>query len=339
MTPARASHDAGLRALLPARGTVTAALAEYVGMLAVLGGLILFFSLWTDHFFTRTSFQMIASQVPDATIAAVGMTFVLIVAGIDLSVGSVLALGSGVLGVLVAPRAGGGLAQPVALGIAACLGVGLLCGLFNGLVTVRWRLPSFIVTLGMLEIGRGATMIVLDSRTVTIGSRIEWIAAARLWVLPLPFVVAVATVALGHLVLTRTVFGRHVVAVGSNEETARLCGVRVPRVKVMVFALCGLLASLAGVMQVSRAEGASPNAGSGFELDTIAAVVIGGTSLMGGRGNVVRSFLGVLIIAVLGAGLIQAGAKDPTKRLITGAVIVAAVVLDYYRQRLKRGAA
>lgn len=331
MTPGRTVNNLQPPPPPTRRGALLGVTVEYVGMLTVLAGLIVVFGLLTEHFFTKTTFDMIASQIPDATIAAVGMTFVLIIAGIDLSVGSVLALGGGVLGVVMVQWG-----APVPLAVAACLAVGLLCGAVNGLVSVAWRLPSFIVTLGMLEIARGATMIVLDSRTVYIGSAVEPIAQTRLAGLPAPFLVAVAMVALGQFVLTRTVFGRHVVAVGSNEETARLCGVNVARVKLIVFALCGLLASLAGVMQVSRAASANPNAGTGFELETIAAVVIGGTSLMGGRGSVVRSFFGVLIIAVLTSGLAQLGVKDPTKRVITGLVIVAAVVLDYYRQRLKR---
>ncbi len=302
--------------------------AEVLAMAGVLAGLIATFGMLTDYFLTATTFHMIASAVPDAAIAAVGMTFVIIVAGIDLSVGSVLGLGGAVLGVAVV-----GWGWPVPAAVAACLGVGLACGLANGLVSTVWRVPSFIVTLGMLEMARGAAMSVLDSRTAYIGSAIEPIADARLAGLPVPFLAALGVVAAGQFVLTRTVFGRHVLAVGSSPETARLCGVHVGRVKVAVFALCGLLAALAGVMQVSRAASANPNAGTGFELEIIAAVVIGGTSLMGGRGSVVRSFFGVLIIAVLGAGLAQVGASEPTKRLITGGVIVAAVVLDSVRRR------
>jgi len=331
MTPGRPGDNAGPPRLPPRRAGPPAALVEVVGMLCVLVGLIVVFGLLTEHFFSRTTFYMIAAQVPDAAIAAVGMTFVLIIAGIDLSVGSVLALGGAVLGVAIVRWH-----VPVPLAVSACLAVGLLCGAVNGLVTVAWRLPSFIVTLGMLEVARGATMTVLDSRTAYVGSAIEGISEAAFLYLPVPFVLALLTVAGGQLVLTYTAFGRHVVAVGSSEETARLCGVNVPAVKLRVFALCGLLASLAGVMQVSRAASANPNAGTGFELETIAAVVIGGTSLMGGRGSVVRSFFGVMIIAVLTSGLAQLGVQDPTKRIITGLVIVAAVVLDYYRQRLGR---
>ena len=307
------------------------AIFEYMGMLAVLAALVAVFSALTDHFFSTTTFLMIAGDVPAAVIIAVGMTYVLIIAGIDLSVGSVLALSGGVLGVCIAQFSMG---APSA--ILACLAVGLLCGLVNGLVTVSWRLPSFIVTLGMLEIARGATYLVTDSRTQYIGLPIEFIASADTLGGALPFLIAVAVVILGQAVLSLTVFGRYMIAIGTNEEAVRLSGIDPRPVKLAVFAICGALAALAAVVHTSRMASADPNAGSGFELQAIAAVVIGGTSLMGGRGSVVRSFFGVLIIAVLGAGLAQIGAGEPTKRVITGCVIVAAVILDHYRQRLKR---
>jgi len=307
------------------------AIYEYLGMLAVLGALVATFSLMTDHFFSLTTFRMIAGDVPAAVIIAVGMTYVLIIAGIDLSVGSVLALSGGVLGVCIV-RFGTG----VPLAIAACLAVGLGCGLLNGLVTVSWRLPSFIVTLGMLEIARGATYLVTDSRTQYIGLPIEFIASSDTLGGSLPFLIALAVVLIGQAVLSFTVFGRYMIAIGTNEEAVRLSGIDPRPVKLAVFALCGALVALAAVVYTSRVASADPNAGRGFELQAIAAVVIGGTSLMGGRGSVIRSFFGVLIIAVLGAGLAQIGAGEPTKRVITGCVIVAAVILDHYRQQLKR---
>ena len=150
------------------------------------------------------------------------------------------------------------------------------------------------------------------------------------------FLVAVLIVVASHIVLRRTVFGRYLVGIGTNEEAMRLAGVDPRPLKVIVFALMGALAALAGLMQVSRLEAADPNAGVGMELQVIAAVVIGGTSLMGGKGSVLNTFFGVLIVAVLEAGLAQVGASDPAKRVITGCVIIAAVLLDVYRNR-KRG--
>jgi ribose transport system permease protein len=153
--------------------------------------------------------------------------------------------------------------------------------------------------------------------------------------LSLPFLIAVLIVIAGQIVLSRTIFGRHALALGANAESARLSGIRTRTLTVAIFAASGLLASVAGVIQCARLGASDPNAGVGFELQTIAAVVIGGTSLMGGRGSVINSFFGVLIIAVLGVGLFTLGAQESTKRLVTGCVIVAAVILDYYRHRLR----
>jgi ribose transport system permease protein len=259
----------------------------------------------------------------------VGMTFVLIIAGIDLSVGSVLALSGAVFGVALVH---GGL--PLALAVPLCLLVGLACGAANGLVIIRWRLPSFIVTLGMLEAARGAAYLVTQSRTIYIGGPVEVITETAVLGLSLPFILAIAVVAAGQLVLSRTVFGRYLIAIGTNEEAVRLSGIDPRPYKLTVFVLAGLLAAVAAVIQTARMSSANPNTAAGFELQVIAAVVIGGTSLMGGQGSVVNSFFGVLIIAVLGAGLAQVGVRDEYKRLITGCVIVAAVILDQYRHRL-----
>jgi ribose transport system permease protein len=258
------------------------------------------------------------------------MTFVLIIAGIDLSIGSVMALSGAVLGIGVVNWG-----VPLPVGVVLCLLTGLACGAANGLIVIRWTLPSFIVTLGMLEAARGAAYLVTDSRTIYISS-IDVLTEPVAGGLSTPFFLAIAVVIVGQLVLSRTVFGRYLIAIGSNEEAVRLSGIDPRPYKLAVFALSGLLAAVAAVIQTARMSSANPNTATGFELQVIAAVVIGGTSLMGGRGSVVRSFFGVLIIAVLGAGLAQVGAQEYTKRLITGCVIVAAVILDQYRHRTRR---
>jgi ribose transport system permease protein len=252
------------------------------------------------------------------------------VGGIDLSVGSVMALASAALGLGLVNL---GLGLPLASLLA--LGTGLACGALNGLLSVRLAVPSFIVTLGTLEMARGLTYLVTRSQTVYVGEAVERLAAPAVFGLSGPFLAAVALVAAGQLALSRTVFGRYATAVGTNEEAVRLAGVDPRPIKAAVLVLAGLLAGAAGIVTTARLGAADPNAGIGFELQVIAAVVVGGTSLLGGRASVVGSFLGVLIIAVLGSGLAQAGAQEPTKRLVTGAVIVAAVVAD----RLRRGAA
>ena len=223
---------------------------------------------------------------------------------------------------------------PFALAVAACLLVGVGCGAINGVVSVHWSIPSFIVTLGMLEMARGAAYLVTGSETKYVGQRLDWLARSipKLGI-SVSFVVAIVVVVLGQVLLTRTILGRYMIAIGTNEEAVRLSGIDPRPVKITTFVLSGLMASLGALFRLGRVSAADPNAGVGLELAAIAAVVIGGTSLMGGRGSVLRSFLGVLIIATLQSGLAQIGASEPAKRLITGAVIILAVVADVHRGR------
>jgi ribose transport system permease protein len=304
-------------------------LSDILGMFAVLAILVFFFGLLSKHFLTLRTLQSVLNQVPDLMVIAAGMTLVLIAGGIDLSVGSVLALSGVILGVAMADWG-----WPLVPAIALCLAVGAICGLANGMVSALWSIPSFIVTLGMLEIARGTAYLVTNSQTKYIGPRIEGVAQSfgRLGVSP-AFLIAIVVVLIGQVFLTRTVWGRHMRAVGANEQAARFSGIRTKRIKLATFVLSGVMAAVGSVFQVARLSSADPNGGIGMELSAIAAVVIGGTSLMGGQGSVFRSFLGVLIIAVLQTGLAQVGATEPTKRLITGGVIVLAVVADVHRRR------
>jgi ribose transport system permease protein len=312
-----------------------AGLADVLGMVAVLAILVAFFGLRSGHFLTVRTLQSVLNQVPDLMVIATGMTLVLIAGGIDLSVGSVLALSGVIVGIAMADW-GWPLWPAIALGLA----VGAVCGVANGVVSAHWSIPSFIVTLGMLEVARGAAYLVTNSQTKYIGPRIEGVAQplGRLVVSP-AFLVAIIVVLIGQVFLTRTVWGRYVQAVGANEQAARFSGIRTKQIKLVTFVLSGFMAALGSVFQVARLSSADPNGGIGMELSAIAAVVIGGTSLMGGQGSVFRSFLGVLIIAVLQTGLAQVGATEPTKRLITGGVIMLAVVADVHRRRWSDAAA
>ena len=302
---------------------------EYVGLSIALLVLVLFFGLQSQYFFSVLTFTTLANQMPALLVIAVGMTFVLIVAGIDLSVGSVMALCGAVLGVMMTQ-----MGLSLWLAAAICLLTGLGCGLFNGLVVSRWGVPSFIVTLGMLEIARGGAYLVTDSQTLYIGSVLEVVSTPLTGINLSPaWFAAVSVVVVAQWVLSKTVFGRYAIAVGSNEEAVRLSGIDVAKIKLAVFALAGVLAGLGGLFHVAYLQSADPNAGIGLELSAIAAVVIGGTSLSGGRGSVVNTFLGVLIIAVLQTGLAQIGASEPSKRVITGLVIIMAVIIDVYRNR------
>jgi ribose transport system permease protein len=305
---------------------------DVLGMFAVLAILVIFFGLLSRQFLTLRTLQSVLNQVPDLMVIAAGMTLVLIAGGIDLSVGSVLALSGAFLGMAMADWG-----WPLWAAIALCLTVGAVCGLANGLVSALWSIPSFIVTLGMLEVARGTAYLVTNSQTKYIGPRIEGVAQplGKLGVSP-AFLIAIIVVLIGQVFLTRTVWGRYIMAVGANEQAARFSGIRTKRIKLATFVLSGIMAAVGSVFQVARLSSADPNGGIGMELSAIAAVVIGGTSLMGGQGSVFRSFLGVLIIAVLQTGLAQVGATEPTKRLITGGVIIMAVVADVHRRNWTR---
>ena len=305
-------------------------LAEYLAMLGIWIGLVLLFGLLSDNFLSSRTFAALANRIPALAVIAAGMTLVLIVGGIDLSVGSVLGLCGAVLGLALVD-----FHLPLWAAVFLSLGVGLVAGMLNGLVSVCLGVPSFIVTLGMLEIARGLAYLTTSSQTKYIGNAVEGLAApvGGLTVSP-AFLIAVLVIVAGQVVLTRTVFGRYLVAIGTNEPAVRLAGIDPRPTKIAVFALLGLLTGLGGVFYTSRLGSSDPNAGVGLELSAIAAVVIGGTSLMGGRGSVVNTFFGVLIIATLEAGLAQVGASEPAKRVITGVVIVGAVILDAWRHRL-----
>ncbi|MBI4663337.1 MAG: ABC transporter permease [Verrucomicrobia bacterium] len=194
-------------------------LADYLGTAIALAVLVLIFSLSTEHFFSRATFTTIANQIPSAILIATGMTYILIIAEIDLSVGSVLGLCGAVAGICLVK-----FQWPLWLAAACALAVGLSCGAFNGLVSIHWRLPSFIVTLGMLEMARGGAHFVTNSQTQYIGSAVAAIAETSFLGLSLPFLLAVILVGGAQLVLARTVFGRYMVAIGTNEEVVRLSG-------------------------------------------------------------------------------------------------------------------
>jgi ribose transport system permease protein len=303
--------------------------ADLLALLAVWVALLLLFAALSHGFLGLATLGAVANRIPALLLAATGMTLLMIAGGIDLSVGSMLGLGGAITGVAMVDF---GWALPAALA-ASVLG-GFALGAVNGLVSVKLRLPSFIVTLGMLEVARGLAFQLTDSRTKYIGAGIEGLGAPLDgWFVSPAFLLAVAVVALGQALLSLTVFGRHLVAVGANLESATIAGIPVDRPRIWAHALVGALAGLASVCNASRLGSADPNAGVGFELSVIAAVVVGGTSLLGGRGSVARSCIGVLIVATLEAGLVQAGASEPVKRIATGTVIVLAVLADSLRRR------
>ncbi|MCJ8321382.1 MAG: ABC transporter permease [Colwellia sp.] len=291
--------------------------------------LVAFFSLSTDHFFSLPTLTTIMNQLPALTVVTIGMTLVLISGGIDLSVGAIVALSGGVIGAAIAQF---GLSLPLAIifGMTA----GLLAGFLNGWLSSYGKLPAFIVTLGMLESARGLAYMTTNSQTVYIGSSIQQLAQPIAFIgVSVSLLVALLLVIASHFALTRTVFGRYVIAIGTNETAAKMSGIDTKPYILAVLALSGLLAGIGGVMNAAYLGSADPNAGLGLELAAIAAAVIGGTSLLGGRGSIIGAFIGVLIISVLQNGLAQLGVSEPSKRLITGAVIIIAVLIDRWRTK------
>lgn len=299
------------------------------GLLLVLGLLVAGFGWLQPRFLSAATLALVGNQIPDLAVLACGMTLVMVAGGIDLSVGSVVGLATALLGYCL-----GEWNWPVGLACAAALAVGLGCGLLNGAVSVLAGIPSFIVTLGMLEAARGGAYLLSGSQTRYLGTGLEgWSTPVSVLHLSPSALLAGVVVLAGQGLLTVTALGRRLVAVGENEQAAWRMGVDPKATRIIAFGLCGLLAGLAGLFQTARLGSADPNAGIGMELGAIAAVVIGGASPSGGRGSVLGAFLGVLVIAVLQTGLAQVGAADPVKRLVTGAVIVLAVLADAWRRR------
>jgi ribose transport system permease protein len=293
------------------------------GTLCGLLGLVVVFWILTPHFLTVSNLLNIAQQTSINAIIAVGMTFVIITAGIDLSVGSIVAFSGVVLG--SALHSGVPLLPSVVIG----LGVGLLCGLVNGVLISWGRLPPFISTLGMMSVARGAALLYTDGRPVSgFSEAFRWLSTGQVAAIPAPVFVMVLVYGVAHFVLNRTKLGRYAYAIGGNEEAAILSGVNVRAYKTLVYGLCGMFSGLAAIILTARLNSAQPIAGIMYELDAIAATVIGGTSLMGGEGTVSGTLVGALIMGVLRNGLNILGVSSFVQQIVIGSVIVIAVLAD-----------
>jgi ribose transport system permease protein len=295
--------------------------------------LIVIFSFSSEYFLTANNITNILTQITINLILAVGMTFVILIGGIDLSVGSVMAFAAVVAGKAIT-LPGFGDTELILLACIAGLGVGMICGLLNGVISAYWGLPSFIITLGMLNIARGAGLQVSNAETIyAFPLAFEEFGSMLIGGVPVVFIVALVMTLIAWFVLNRTVFGRLLYGIGNNEEAVRLAGHPVFWYKVIAFSISGLAAGFAAIIYMARLNIASPIAGIGFELNAIAAVIIGGTSLAGGRSSVIGTLLGAFIIGVLANGLILMGLSDFLRQMITGVVIIVAVILDHYRAK------
>lgn len=301
------------------------------GTLAGLFGLCAVLWILTPHFLTISNLLNVAQQTAINAVIAVGLTFVIISGGIDLSVGSLVAFSGVVLAYLLQQQV------PIPLAMAGSLAAGLACGLVNGLLITFGRLPPFIATLGMMSVARGGALLFTDGRPISgFSDSFRWLATGELFFVPVPVVVMIVVYAIAHFVLHRTKFGRYAYAIGGNEEAALLSGVRVRFYKTLVYGTSGLLSALAASVLTARLNSAQPIAGINYELDAIAATVIGGTSLMGGQGSVIGTLIGALIMGVLRNGLNLLGVSSFIQQVVIGAVIILAVLMDTAFKRQKK---
>jgi ribose/xylose/arabinose/galactoside ABC-type transport system permease subunit len=300
-----------------------AARGRRLGTLAGLVGLGALLTLLTPDFLTVSNLLNVLQQTSINAVIAIGMTFVILSGGIDLSVGSLVAL-SGVA-LAYALQAG----APLPLAIAAGLVAGSAAGLVNGLLITRGKLPPFIATLGMMSVARGITLFWTDGRPVSgFDAAFRSLATGRVLAIPAPVLIAALLYLAAHFLLNRTRFGLYVYAIGGNEEATRLSGVAVRFHKAMVYGLAGLMSAVASVILTARLNSAQPIAGMMYELDAIAATVIGGTSLLGGSGTIGGTLIGALVMGVLRNGLNLLGISSFLQQVVIGLVIIAAVLVD-----------
>jgi ribose transport system permease protein len=293
--------------------------------------LLIVASFISDAFFTVTNLMNVLRQVSIVAIVSVGMTLVILTAGIDLSVGSVLAFtGAIVAGVITA-----GIAWPWAILIT--LVVGLAIGAVNGFIVSFGKVPAFIGTLAVMVIARGMTLVFTQGKPIVISEpAFRFIGSGKIFGIPFPVILMIVIFAIMHWVLKNTTFGRYVYAVGGNEEAARLAGISVNKLKIAVYALTGLFASISALIYTSRLMSAQPNAGNMMELDAIAAVIIGGTRLTGGKGGVTGTLIGALIMGVLDNILNLANVSPFYQDIAKGLVILAAVLIDSKLAKLQK---
>lgn len=298
-------------------------LSKY-GILIALLVICIILSIATPYFFTAQNLIIVLRQVSINGILAIGVTFVIIAGGIDLSLGSVVAL----TGVIAASFAHPGM-YPVIVPVMLALLSGALIGAINGLTITLGKVAPFIVTLGMMTIARGLALVLSNGRPVTnLSPSFNFIGGGDVLYIPVPILMFVLVILISSVILKYTRIGRYIYAVGGNENAAKASGIRVGRVKLFAYIMCSGLAALAGIVLASRITTGQPNAGIAYELDAIAAVVIGGTSLLGGRGSIAGTVIGVLIIGVINNGLDLLNVSSYYQQIIKGIIIVGAVLLD-----------
>jgi ribose transport system permease protein len=289
------------------------------------------------NFLKTSNLLNIANQIAIIAILAIGMTLVIITGGIDLSVGSLIALSAVTVALLIREFAGAEEATPVGM-VLCCLGGIAVCGLvglFTGVFITMFRIPPFLVTLGVMLIASGLAFIIAESQSIyQLPDSFVWLGlGADLFGIPNAVVLMLLLYLAAHVVMTRTIFGRHLYAVGGNAQAARLSGVSVARVVILAYVICAALAGLGGVVMASQFKSASPNYGLMYELVVIAAVVVGGTSLSGGEGRISGTLVGAFLLAVIQNGMNLTGIRSETQKVVLGAVILGAALIDSLKKR------
>lgn len=296
--------------------------------LALLLLMIVIFAFTADNFISLAVLNNVLTQASIYIILGVGLTIVLTTGEIDISIGSIIGLGSTVLGVSVIK-----MGYPLAVGILATIMVGILCGLFNGFLTAVVRVPSIIVTLGSLTFFRGLAYLLGGGEVLMrFPPFLVWIGSGTVIGIPVPVLLALITVIWGQIFLKSTRTGQHIIAVGGNAEAARLAGINVRRSTVLAFVIMGVLSALATIVIVARLDASQPVMGAGIELQVLAAVVLGGTSLFGGRGIILGTVLGALILGILQTGLLLSGVVQFWQLVAIGALLIAVVAFRISRE-------
>jgi ribose transport system permease protein len=297
-------------------------LFKYISLIGLLA-LCIIIALISPRFLTVSNVLNVLTQVSVNAILAIGMSFVILTGGIDLSVGSVLAITGAVVATFA--KTGGNILP----GIIVTIIIGAAIGLVNGILVSKGKVQAFIVTLATMTIFRGVTYVYTDGNPISgLGDNISFIGNSSIMGVPLPIFFIIIVLLIAWYALNQTRFGRYIYALGGNEDSARLSGINTDKIKTLVYVISGITAAIAGIIVTSRIGSASPNAGTGFELDAIAAVVLGGTSLAGGEGKVTGTIIGALIIGVLNNGLNLMGVSPFYQAIAKGIVILLAVLLD-----------
>jgi ribose/xylose/arabinose/galactoside ABC-type transport system permease subunit len=303
--------------------------AREAGIAVVLVLLIVFLSWQSPYFLTASNLVVISRQIALALLIAIGMTFVILAGQIDLSVGSVVALVSVLTGMFMV-----NFGLPIWLSIVLGLLVGVVVGAINGTIFANSRIPSFVVTLGMLAVARGLALGITTGSTVSGMPAAFLVLGQGMWLgVPIPVWIAVVVALVAHLVLTRTVFGRHIYFLCSDEDAAVLSGIRVRRVKIAIFTIASTLAALESVIETARLSVGQPSAGNGYELVAIGAVVIGGANMLGGEGSILGTVMGAILLALIQNGLILLGISAYWQQVFSGAIIIIAVGLNMWRRQ------